>query len=717
MSALRHRFTRFVQLSLCSLGLGMAPLWAQGLPSAVVTTPQVRAELVAHAPQGVQAGQPLMLGLLLQHQPGWHTYWLNPGDSGLATQLQWQLAQGLEAGPTVWPRPGMIPVANMVNHGFEGQVLLGSSVQVMPSVANASELELRLHAEWLVCKEECIPQSGQFVLTLPTRSSTAAHAGLFDALLAQQPQSLPAQTATLMPTALQVRVAGLPAAVQGRALKAYAQTPEVLASGLGLRPQIALGEWQGDTWQMNAPWHAFRHSEPRTLGLLLIDESAAQAWQVQLNIEGDWASVQTSTPVAPVSPASNASTGTISPASPLAFVGAVVGALLGGLLLNLMPCVLPVLAIKLLSLSQPSVTPTMRRGIGLAYTAGVLLSMLGLALLVMGMRAAGQQLGWGFQLQSPTVVIGLAVLFTLIALNLFGVAHLRGAWASGLAAQLARHPLADALLSGVLAVVVAAPCTAPFMGASVGLAFTLPAWQGLLIFISLGAGLALPFMLACWWPALAEALPRPGAWMVVLRQALGFPMLATVVWLLWVLGQQTSIDASALMLAALVLFAGLVWAWGLESRARVWTTSLFALALAWLLWAWGPVLTRVDMPSSNAAQADSSGWQAWSSARVAQALQNGQPVFIDFTAAWCVTCQVNKQTTLRDPQVLQAFAAKKVLLLRADWTRQDPAISQALAALGRSGVPVYVLYAPGKDPQLLSELLSPTVVLAALDHL
>ncbi len=715
MSALRHRFTRFVHHSLCSLGLGMTPLWAQGLPSAVVTTPQVRAELVAHAPQGVQAGQPLMLGLLLQHQPGWHTYWLNPGDSGLATHLQWQLPQGLEAGPTVWPLPGMIPVANMVNHGFEGQVLLGSSIQVMPSVASASELDLRLQAQWLVCKEECIPQSGQFVLKLPTRSSTAAHANDFEALLAQQPKILPAQTATLMPTALQVRVAGLPAAVQGRTLKAYAQTPEVLASGLGLRPEIVLGEWQGDTWQMNAPWHAFRHSEPRELGLLLVEETSGQAWQVPLKIEGDWATVEAKSPVPP---ASTAVAEKVTAASPLALLGALVGALLGGLLLNLMPCVLPVLAIKLLSLSQPSVTPAMRRGIGLAYTAGVLLSMLGLALLVMGMRAAGQQLGWGFQLQSPAVVIGLAVLFTLIALNLFGVAQVRGAWASGLAAQLARHPLADALLSGVLAVVVAAPCTAPFMGASVGLAFTLPSWQGLLIFISLGAGLALPFLLACWWPALANSLPRPGAWMVVLRQALGFPMLATVVWLLWVLGQQTSIDASAVLLAALVVFAGLVWAWGLQNTARTWTTSVFALALTCLLWVWGPVMTRVDSPASASASAEQSAtWQAWSPAKVEQALQNGQPVFIDFTAAWCVTCQVNKQTTLRDPQVLQAFAAKKVLLLRADWTRQDPAISQALAALGRSGVPVYVLYAPGKDPQLLSELLSPTVVLAALDHL
>ena len=688
---------------------------------AVVSTPQVRAELVAHAPQGLQAGAPLMLGLLLQHQAGWHTYWLNPGDSGLATQLNWQLPQGLSAGPTIWPTPRMIRVANMVNHGYEGQVLLATRLQ-LDAKALRLPAEVKLHAEWLVCKQECIPQSGDFVLQLPAQTSIAHHASAFEGLLDQQATALkPAlQTAQLNADGLAIRIQGLPSSAQGQPLLAYAQTPEVLASGLGLAN--VQGRWQGDVWQMQAPLHAFRHSEPRELQLLLVDEAHAQSWQVGLKIEGAWAEAAKAVTGAAVTNSAVTDTATATTAggvaaSGWAWISAMLGAFIGGLMLNLMPCVLPVLAIKLLSLSQHQVSPAMRRGIGLSYSLGVLLSMLGLALLVMALRAAGQQLGWGFQLQSPVMVVGLSVLFTLIALNLFGVLDLRGAWASGLAAQLARHPLADALLSGVLAVVVAAPCTAPFMGASVGLSFTLPLGQALGIFLSLGLGLALPFLLACWWPSAAEWLPRPGAWMVVLRQALGFPMLATVVWLLWVLGQQTSIDASAVLLACLVVGSGLAWGLSLQSAGRTGVSLFFGAVLAWLIWVWGPVITREAPPplSTSASTVQSAGaWQAWSPEKVRQALANGQPVFIDFTAAWCVTCQVNKQTTLRDPQVLQAFAEKNVLLLQADWTRQDPVISQALAALGRSGVPVYVLQAPGKEPQLLSELLSPTLVLQAL---
>ena len=723
--ALRQHLAKPLQVLtvFLSLVLWSAVSPAQSLSSAVVTTPQVRAELVVHAPQGVQAGQGLMLGLLLKHQPGWHTYWLNPGDSGLATQLTWTLPQGLKAGPTLWPVPRMIPVANMVNHGFENQVLLGTQVQIDPGFKPAQILEIRLNAEWLVCKEECIPQSGQFVLRLNPQASTAGHAADFAALLEQQPQALQptTQTASFKGQALSLDIQGLPAVVHGRALKAYAQSPDVLASGLGLAGTS--GTWQNGHWQLDAPLHAFRSSTPSTVGLLLVDDSTPtpQAWTVQLKMQGDWPAMATvpattPTPLAAKAPA-QAST-SLPPASTWALLSAMLGALLGGLLLNLMPCVLPVLAIKLLSLSQPSVTANMRRGIGLSYTLGVLLSMLGLALLVMAVRASGEQLGWGFQLQSPWVVVVLSLLFTLIALNLFGVLHVRAAWASGLAAQLARHPLADALLSGVLAVVVAAPCTAPFMGASVGLAFTLPAWQGLVIFLSLGLGLALPFLLACWWPVAADWLPRPGAWMVTLRQALGFPMLATVVWLLWVLGQQTSIDASAVLLAALIAFSGLVWALGLTGGGRHVAAAVFAAVLAWLLWVWGPVITReAPLADTPAASASTTVWQPWSVEKVAQAHANGQAVFIDFTAAWCVTCQVNKQTTLRDPQVLQAIADKKVVLLRADWTRQDPAISAALNQLGRNGVPVYVLQAPGKAPQLLSELLTPTLVLAALTAL
>ena len=687
---------------------------AQTTPSAVVNTPQVRAELMAYAPQGVQAGQALWVGLQIKHQAGWHTYWQNPGDSGLATQLNWQLPPGMKAQKLLWPIPRMIPVGNMFNHGFEDTVLLAVPVQVSKTYQALSN-EIKLQADWLVCKQECIPQSGQFVLKLPAQSSIAEHSDSFETLIRNQPQALsPAvQKAPLNGQALKLSIQGLPSQVHGHALKAYAQSPEVLASGLGLNGD---GSWQDGVWQINAALHRMRSTEPRQLGLLLVDETQtpAAAWRVTLDIQGTWPKEAAAAPVVSSVPTFVADAPP--PASTVALFTALIGALVGGLLLNLMPCVLPVLAIKVLSLSKTSASAAERRGVGTAYAAGVLVSMLGLALLVMGLRAAGSQLGWGFQLQSPALVAGLSLLFTLIALNLAGLLEIRGNWSGNLAVQLARHPLADAFLSGVLAVVVAAPCTAPFMGASVGVAFTLPPWQGVLIFVFLGAGLALPFTLSAWLPGTARWLPHPGAWMQVLRQALAFPMWLTVVWLLWVLARQTSSEAAALWLAALVLVTGVVWSLSLTVHLRHWLSGFFIVAMLSLVWLSQPVWLASSEVQSAAAKSETQ-WQSWSEQKVQTALQQGQPVFVDFTAAWCVTCQVNKQSTLRNEPVLQAFADRHVLLLQADWTRRDQAITQALMALGRSGVPVYVLYVPGKPPQVLSELLSPDLVLRALADL
>jgi len=340
--------------------------------------------------------------------------------------------------------------------------------------------------------------------------------------------------------------------------------------------------------------------------------------------------------------------------------------LLGGLILNLMPCVLPVLAIKALGIANQK----HRTGIaahlpGLAYTAGVMLSVLALGAALLALRAGGEQLGWGFQMQSPVVVAGLALLFTLIALNLMGWLEfgqvLPGSWA---AVQL-RHPAADAFFSGVLAVAVASPCSAPFMGASLGLALTLPAGQALGIFAALGLGLALPFALVSSMPQLAAWLPRPGPWMLRLRQVMAIPIAATVLWLLWVLWHMAGVDAAK------------------------------------------------ALPTAPAQAESSSGavtWSAWSTQVVAAEVQAGRPVFVDFTAAWCITCQYNKQTVLSDPQVLSAFAAKNVRLMRADWTLRDPAISVALGQLGRSGVPVYVLYRKDQAPVVLSEVLTASEV-------
>jgi thiol:disulfide interchange protein DsbD len=565
-----------------------------------------------------------------------------------------------------------------------------------------------------VCKQECIPQEGKFEIQLPVAGSTASHSAAFEALLSAQPQTLQPspQNAPISDKGLALRIQGLPSSLQGQPLQLFAQSSEVLASGLGV--DALAGQWQGSDYVLQAPLHAMRSSEPAKLGLLIVGGSAdqAKAWRVNLAVQGTWPPEGSAT-VAKASALVSLPSPVEEAASWPALLAALLGAFLGGLLLNLMPCVLPVLAIKVLSLSQHHHSVAERRAIGLTYALGVIASMLGLALLVAGLRASGQQLGWGFQLQSPLVVSVLAVLFTLIALNLLGVLQVNAAWSSGLAAQWVRHPLADAFLSGVLAVVVAAPCTAPFMGASVGIALTLPLWQGLLIFVALGVGLALPFTLLSWVPAWARWLPRPGIWMERLRQLLAFPMLATVVWLLWVLGQQTSIDGMAVMLAALLLVSACVWALGLSGNAKWLGTGLWGGLLLLLVLTWGPLVWK-EAPAINDKTSSNAEWQAWSPEREASALKAGQTVFIDFTAAWCVTCQVNKQTTLRNAKVLQAFADKKVLLLRADWTRRDPAITQALGRLGRSGVPVYVLLVPQQPPKVLSEVLSPDLVLQAL---
>ena len=329
-------------------------------------------------------------------------------------------------------------------------------------------------------------------------------------------------------------------------------------------------------------------------------------------------------------------------------------------------------------------------------------------------RAAGEQLGWGFQLQSPAVVASLAVLFTLIGLNLAGLFEFGSVLPSSVASLQARHPTGDAFLTGVLATAVASPCTAPFMGASLGLAIALPAWQALTIFAVLGLGMALPYLAASWAPALARALPRPGPWMERFRQFMAFPMFATVVWLLWVLGQQTGIDGAAALLMLLVVLALLVWTLKLQGRSRLVLGGLSLAGLLWLGVSVGPGVVRPvdDAPAAGVAQAG--GWEAWTPELQAQRLAEGRPVFVDFTAAWCVTCQFNKRTTLADASLLADMAGKNMALMRADWTRRDPAVTQALAGLGRNGVPVYAIYKNGQAPVVLSEVLSVEEVRAAL---
>jgi len=712
------RLMRLTILSVCGLGLN-ATVWSQ---SAVVNTPQVRAELVAHAPNGVQAGQTLWVGLQLQHQPEWHTYWRNPGDSGLPTQLEWNLPAGVQAGPIAWPLPSKLRAGGLTNYGYDKTVLLAVPLVISGEFKASSSLGIRLHANWLVCRLECIPQEGDFQLHLPTQTSHAPLAAAFETVLAQQPKPvLSAKTDAQFDVqgkaqSISLRVGGLPAALQGHRLAVFPTAPEILESATEQHP-LASQSWQGADWTAKLPLSNLRQSSPTRLSLLLVDSQGAQQQGFDINIP-----IPSAWPAAPDGLIADTSGTPLQP--PAAEVGrwgfvlALAGAFVGGLILNLMPCVLPILAIKVLSFAQHSRQHRTHRIAGLAYTAGVVLSFLLLGAGVLALRSAGEQLGWGFQLQSPLVVSALAVLFTLIALNLWGLFELGLVLPSSWVTFQARHPVSDAFLSGVLAVAIASPCTAPFMGASLGLAMSLPAPQALAIFASMGLGLALPYLLASGWPAVARRLPHPGPWMVMLRQLLAFPMLATVVWLLWVLGQQTSLDASTLLLAGLLGLSALVWSTRFRTRSGRLLQLLFAVSLAWASVSWVQLVLEVDHTApSNSSPAPTVGaplWQDWSQDKVAQSLAQNQPVFVDFTAAWCVTCQINKKTTLGSPTVLSDFQAHQVRLLRADWTRRDPAITAALSALGRSGVPVYVLYAPGRAPLVLSELLSASQIHEAL---
>ena len=691
-------------------------LQAQTLaPTAVVSTAQVRAELLVHAPEGVAPGKPLYAGLWLKHQPEWHTYWLNAGDSGLATQLDWTLPAGLSAGKVAWPLPHKIAVGNLTNYGYEGSTLLVTPITVGSDFkAGAGPLSLQLKAQWLVCRQECIPQEGTFQLTLSPHTSHAASAALFEDVLRQQPQTLTGarHTASAAGHAMQVKVSGLPKALQGQQLAVFPTQSDLLEASAERHPQ-AQQAWEGEVWTAMLPVSSMRVSQPAQFGLMLVQGQGAarSAWLAEVAVQGAWAEP------APVTPPAMVPTPPAAAAADLGFGAALLGALLGGLILNLMPCVLPVLAIKVLSFTRPHANPWVHRMAGLTYSLGVVASTLLLGAVVMGLRAAGDQLGWGFQLQSPWVVSGLCILFTLIALNLWDVFSVQLVLPARLLSWESHHPAVDALFSGVLTVAIATPCTAPFMGASIGLAIGLPVWQGLLIFAMLGLGLALPVLLISWFPALSNRLPRPGPWMNTLRHALAFPMLATVIWLLWVLGQQTDVHAVAALLGVLLLLSGLLWALTLHPRGRLLLGTLFGAILVWAMTQTLPLLSQTSDPTPSATSPSAERWQAWSEARVKAALAAGQPVFVDFTAAWCVTCQVNKRTTLANADVLADFDSRHVLLLRADWTRQDPVITRALSALGRSGVPVYVLYSPNRPARVLSELISVSEVRQTLQDL
>lgn len=699
-----------------SLRIGAAALAAAALASvawaAPVRTPNVEAELVPATTAAVP-GQPVTVALRLQHREGWHTYWRNPGDSGLPTTIDWKLPPGVKAGPIDWPAPHALPAGPLVNYGFEGEVLLPSTLAIPADAKPGSELAIAARAEWLVCKETCIPEGADLTLSLPVVPSSAAHpkwGAPIASTLAALPKPLAGWTAEAVGEGQRVRLALAPPAGAPDPGKLHffpydegrieASAPQALAR-------------DGDRYVLTLPVaYQLAPGFTRVAGVVTAANGIGGAKAATLDVPLSGSVVAGPKPVDAAAPAL-----AIPPAAPAASMSLVLAALaafLGGLILNLMPCVLPVLSIKVLGFAEHHDSRATMRREGLAYGAGVLVTFVALALVMLALRSAGEQLGWGFQLQSPVVVTLLALLFFVLGLNLSGVFEFGQFAPASVRSWTSKNRTLDAFGTGVLAVVIASPCTAPFMGAALGFALSQPAIETIAVFVALGVGMALPYVLLAWFPAWRRALPKPGAWMLRFKQLLAFPLYATVAWLAWVLGTQLDVDAVLRLAIVLVVVAFALWAWQVSrlGARRVWKLLALAALVGAVVVA-RPLAAPAIAEPSGGKPAASGPWQGYSPAKLAE-LASAGPVFVDFTAAWCVTCQVNKRLVLSDPGLMGAFAERRVALVRADWTRRDADITRALAALGRNGVPVYVLYRPGREPLLLPEVLTTRIVMDAL---
>ena len=654
-------------------------------------------EQVALVPGGSQR-----LGLLIEHQPHWHTYWQNAGDSGIPTKLRWHLPEGIAAGEIQWPHPQRFDLAGIINFGYGDRVLLPVPLDVAEAVS-AQTLPLAVTVDWLVCREECIPGRAELSLSLPVAMETAADARWaadFAAADARIPMAADWRANVRIDHDLAQVEIELPADFPAAApVDLYPVQVEVLSNTAPADRAVHAGVLH---------WPAARsdylQDVPQTLDLVVVsgEPPNSRAWQLR-------AEVVDLTSAAPAAAAADASVpDTAGSANSMSIATALLFALLGGAILNLMPCVFPVLTLKALALRGD--VSHLRHG--LLYAAGSVLAFLALAAALLALRAAGESLGWGFQLQSPWLIGALVYLFFAMGLSLSGVFTF-GERLMGVGQSLTEgEGDRAAFFTGVLAAVVASPCTAPFMGAAMGFALTQSAAVALLIFGMLGFGLALPFLLLCLIPGLADRLPRPGAWMDRFKQILAFPLYLSAVWLLWVYGEQLGALAMAQLAVGAVFLAFALWLLGWPGSLR-W---LRGAAVALSLLAVGYALHAGASQEPVSAQPASGDHEPWTEARLAELRASGQPVLVNMTAAWCITCLANERVALSTDAVRGRMKELGMAYLKGDWTRRDDSITRYLAQYGRSGVPLYVLYpAGGGAPRVLPQLLTPELVLAEFD--
>ncbi len=682
-------------------------------------TSRIEAELVAMSAWAAP-GSTAIVAVRQVIQPGWHTYWRNPGDSGGPTTLNWTLPAGVSAGGIVWPLPERQRLADLMNYGYSGEVLLPVPIEVPADAVPGTTIPLVARALFLVCSDEmCVPDELTLRLDLPVRAGAAPLDDRFGAAIQTVVETAP-------------RPAGITARVT-----VVGQTLRLTATGGPLAGADFGRAWffpdEGGLIDHPAPQPGERGPDGVTLNLAIGGQVRATGLTgpisgVLATDAGAWEVVATPGPALPGAGGGRAldlseGDGTEGGTGWSTFSQAALFALIGGLILNLMPCVFPILAMKAASLAGSAHDPREARRDGLAFTAGVLTTFLLLAGALLILRAGGQAIGWGFQLQSPGVIAALSLLMLAVGLNLSGVFHVGASLQGTGSGPLSRLPGGvGAFFTGVLAVVVAAPCTAPFMAFALGAALLMPAPMALVVFLMLGLGLALPYLAISLSPGLLRRFPRPGPWMERLKGLLAFPMYGAALWLIWVFSRQTGAEGLALLFAAALTLGLAMWLWGQAQNQRAMGQRGLVNAVAGglaLLATLGLGFSAASaprlLPGATSVSTTALPSQPWSAEAVVAAQALGRPVLVNFTADWCVTCKINERTSLGSARVAEAMVAANAVYLVGDWTSRDDAITRELERHGRSGVPLYLVFQPGQsEPEILPQLLTEGVVLEAL---
>ena len=707
---MKHISTWLVVLALLTAGRAQA---------AATNAGHVELELVPQA-ASIAPGQTLYVALHEKIRAGWHTYWRNPGDAGEPPKLGWTLPSGWTTGEIVWPQPKRLPVGPLMDYGYEGEVYLPIPVTAPRSAALGKPAHLKAAVSILVCKDICVPEDATLQLDLPVAAQTAlaSNAGIAAALVSA-PKEPPLQAAMIYRNGV-VKLAVLGAALHGSTARDVYFFPFSSSVIDQPKPQ-AVERGPGGLTLTLQPGYAFKTGPaPETLdGLLQVDGHS-------FGVHAQAGALPTAAGGLGLVATTGAGFGGGEGIAGLALAAG--AAFLGGVVLNLMPCVFPILSMKALGLASHAGEARRSRAHGLAFLAGVLLTFVGLAAVLIAAKSAGAAVGWGFQLQSPGVVATLALVMLLIGLNLSGLFE-AGLSLQNAASQAGGAGLIGSLLTGALAVVVAAPCTAPFMAGAIAYALTQPEAEALIVFAALGLGFAAPFTLIAMAPRLLAAMPRPGPWMEALKKTFAFPMYGAAAWLLYVFTvqagpnlPQAAAAMAALLAAAIVLALG-AWLYGAGQRARmggrrpfaVWGLSALAAVIS-ITCAVEGVQAGSALATGASASAGALPEEPYSADRLAALQAQGRPVFVDFTAAWCITCQVNEKTSLTSQAVLNAFKSTHAVYLKADWTRRDAEIAQTLQAHGRAGVPLYLVYGKGGgEPQTLPQILTSGTVVAALE--